>query len=205
MSQSNSAFGTQDPKGTARERRRRQEPTANTDETAPEPACWRHNVSDTEWHEPPFTAAYREIHDPCSDCFPNGPPGVEDLETVVRSRSHPTAYHRPRDATPDTRHDPPETKGEESEIEVHEAISSVTDLKQGDGVLWQGQSTPMLVVEIAAKPDGSVRIRGPGGGNYQIEGRPEHRRPFYIRPGYACQRELTRVVPAGDQSRVETT
>lgn len=209
MSQSKPSYGTERPKGIAHERRHRQ--PANTDDTAEattEPACWRHAASDWKWHEVQFTAAYAAIHDPCSECFPAGAPETSTLETVVRSCSYPVKYHRPRDTgeTDPTRASH-EADGCESEtgtlfsrtaVDVSESISSITELRQGDGVLWQGQSTPLVVVEPATVPDGTVSLIGPNGGEYHIEERPECARAYYISPGYACQRELCRVVPASD-------
>ena len=209
MSQSKPSYGTERPKGIARERRHRQ--PATTDDTAEadtEPACWRHSASDWEWHEVQFTAAYAEIHDPCSECFPDGAPEVSTLETVVRSCSYPVKYHRPRDADETTPSGSSrETNGRESEtgpqfgyeaIDARESINSITELQEGDGVLWQDQSTPLVVVEPATTQDGTISLVGPNGGEYHIEGRPECARAYYISPGYACQRELRRVVPASD-------
>ncbi len=209
MSQSNSSYRTERPKGIAREHRHRQSAnTGKTAETTTEPACWRHSASDWEWHEVQFTAAYATIHDPCSECFPNGSPAVSTLETVVRSCSYPVKYHRPRDTaetSPAGLSRKSNNRGSDTgpqfcreAIDTCEPIDSVTDLQKGDGVLWQGQSTPMLVVEPASTPDGRVALVGPNGGEYRIEGRPECARAYYISPGYACQRELRRVVPASD-------
>lgn len=209
MSQSKSAYGVQEPKDVARERRHRQ---ANSNhKSVPEPACWRHSASDWEWYEAQFTAAYRKIHDPCSDCFASGPPDVSEFEAVIRSRSYPVKYHRPRDTGDETessespleatnRESQTATRFAEAAIDARKPISSITELKEGDGVLWQDQSTPMLVVGVAAKPDGRVRLRGPNGGKYQIEGRPECQRSYYIRPGYSCQKSISRVASPRAQS-----
>ena len=207
MSQSNSSYRTERPKGIAREHRHRQ--PATTDDTAEattEPACWRHSASDWEWHEVQFTAAYAAIHDPCSECFPDGSPEVSTLETVVRSCSYPVKYHRPRDTDETNPSGPsPETNGRESgtgpqfgDEATSKSLNSITELQEGDGVLWQGQSTPLVVVEPATTPDGTISLVGPNGGEYHIEGRPECARAYYISPGYACQRELRRVVPASN-------
>ena len=207
MSQSNPSYRTERPKGIAHECRHQQPAnTGKTAEVAIEPACWRHSASDWEWHKVQFTAAYATIHDPCSECFPKGSPEVRTLETVVRSCSYPVKYHRPRDAdeTNPTGASHKVESGEsetaaqfgESAIDTSESISCITELQEGDGVLWQGQSTPLVVVEPATTPDGTVSLIGPDGGEYRIEGRPECTRAYYISPGYACQRELRRVVPA---------
>jgi hypothetical protein len=214
MSQSKPSYGTERPKGIAHERRHRQ--PVNTDDTAEaatEPACWRHATSDWKWHEVQFTAAYAAIHDPCSECFPAGAPETSTLETVVRSCSYPVKYHRPRDAEGTNLSGPSdETNDRESgtspqfgdeAIDTRASISSITELKKGDGVLWQGQSTPLVVTEPATAPDGTVALVGPNGGEYRIEGRPECARTYYISPGYACQRELRRVVPASDHPQPE--
>src|SRR5699024_72912 len=142
MSQSKPSYGPARPKGIARERRHQQ--PANTDgaaEAATEPACWRHSASDWEWHEVQFTAAYAEIHDPCTECFPDGPPELRTLETVVRSCSYPVKYHRPREAAETTPSEPScEANGRKSEIEpqfgheaidTSESINSITELQKG--------------------------------------------------------------------------
>ncbi|WP_154020039.1 hypothetical protein [Halococcus sediminicola] len=214
MSQSNFSYGTKQPKGIAHEHRHQQ--PATTDDTAEadiEPACWRHSASDWKWHEVQFTAAYAAIHDPCSECFPAGAPEIGTLETVVRSCSYPVKYHRVRDGDEtDPVRESREADDCESEagaqfgsaaINASESISSITELRKGDGVLWQGQSTPLVVAEPATTPDGTVSLIGPNGGEYRIEGRPECARAYYISPGYACQRELRRVVPASDHPQLE--
>lgn len=206
MSQSNLSYKTERPKGIAREHRHQQPNTDETAKAATEPACWRHSASDWKWHEVQFTAAYAAIHDPCSECFPDGPPEVCTLETVVRSCSYPVKYHRPRDTDRTTSPEPlHEVNGRESgtrpqfgEEATSKSLSGITELQEGDGVLWDGQSTPLVVTEPATTPDGKVALVGPNGGEYQIEGRPECTRAYYISPGYACQRNLRRVVPARD-------
>ena len=120
-------------------------------------------------------------------------------------------YHRPRDTDKTTPSEPSrEANGRESETGPQfgdeatiKSLNSITELREGDGVLWQGQSTPLVVVEPATTPDGTVALIGPNGGEYYIEGRPECARAYYISPGYACQRELRRVVPARDHSQSE--
>lgn len=213
MSQSKPAYGAERPKGIAYEHRHQPEKTDDTPEAVTEPACWRHSASDWEWHEVPYTAAYAAIHEPCSDCFSDKPPAVSTLETVVRSCSYPVKYHRPRDADEtDSSDTSRETNGGKSEnnpqpgneaTDASVSVNSITELQKGDGVLWQNQSTPLVVAEPATTPDGTVALVGPNGGEYRIEGRPTATRSHAIYPAVGVVEGLCRVVPANDHPRPE--
>jgi hypothetical protein len=215
MSQSKSSYGAKSPKGTENEYCQHQNTSvakANARaESVPEPACWRRRVDDWNWHETEFNAAFAGMYGSCPDCFDGGPPDVDEIERVVRSCSYPTTYHRVNSET-DTREQQRErmNNGEETEttavvprFDIREEICDITDLHEGDGVVWEGKSTPLLVLESTTEADGVVMSRGPNGGEYRIEGRPNLSRPYYIRPGYAYQAEIIRVGPMDDQSRPE--
>lgn len=205
MSQSKSAYGVQNPKGTANEHCQSQSQNTNaTDrETVenPEPACWRRRVDGWEWHETEYTAAFLGIYDPCPECF-DGPPDADELDTVVRSCSYPTSYHRVADpAETNTREAHATTETETTETLAdwfddgdQRSIDDITEFKRGDGVVWQGQSTPLLVVGPAGASGGTVSLRGPNGGEYSIKGRPNHSRSHAVYPGIGVVADMRRVV-----------
>ena len=209
MSQSNSNSGSSTPKDSARTHRHRPDTLDGTTDgesaSEPEPACRSrsvgHSVEGREWCEKSFTDRIPDFYQPCGwpECFPDGSPDATDVETFVRSCHHPTTYHRPRDAD-DAIHEPAQNSDEAAEstgrrTTVCERINSVIDLRDGDGVIWTGQSTPMHVVNPAAESDGIVSLVGPDGGEYYIEGRPDCARPYYVR-GFGCRHDISRVVPA---------
>ena len=210
MSQSKPSYGAEAPKGTARKHRQRANTSQNqSDEAEPEPACPSrsvgHSVEKREWRE----IAYRErmigSYRPCKwpECFGGCPPDANEIESVVLSCRHSTAYHRPRDD--DT--EPAESRSGNTRIETvpvsqdatRESIDTIADLRDGDGVTWEGQATPMLVIGPTEDPAGVVNLVGPGGGEYHIEGRPGYPRPYYVR-GAGCRHEIRRV-PAATQPK----
>jgi hypothetical protein len=176
----------------------------NRPDLDPEPACRSRatgrSVDTREWREVPNAARRLDTLSACEYCF-DGPPDTAEITTAVISCSHPTVYHRPR-----ADQSAPSTVGGESagaspslddrpaaSTDARETIHDVTELREGDGVLWQGQSTPLIVVGAAASPAGTVDLRGPNGGDYWLEGRPDCARAYYVSPGYACQSDLVRV------------
>ena len=208
MSQSKSAYGVRTPKDSARTRSERQNtnPDGESTETQVEPACPSravgHSVDKRDWREVAYDerrlVSYRACEWPA--CYPDGPPDASETETVVRSSHRPTVYHRPQTTATDAQ--PSESVHDERACVVEE-VGVITDLREGDRVLWDGQSTPMRVVESTTDPSGVASLIGPDDGEYRIEARPEYAQPYYIRPGYAYQSELRRIVPADDQPRPE--
>ncbi|WP_273837520.1 hypothetical protein [Halococcus sp. PRR34] len=121
----------------------------------------------------------------------------------MRSCRHPTTYHRPRDdGEPEHETDAPEadtdTRISQEAIEPIGPISSLPDLQEGQRVVLESRVQPLRVTEIASEPDGTVGLRGPGGGEYQVEGRPEYPQPYYLpKAGYLSEIIRVRVeIPA---------
>jgi hypothetical protein len=219
MSQSKPSYEPDRPKSTARVQRHRHradvaqgaaERESNTEShPIPEPACRSRatgrSIDAREWREVRFDTRRLGTITACEYCFPAGPPDATELETVVRSCSHPTVYHRPHSHDRSVSFgsgDETTTGAGESAVDSFAAITfdddaetirDVTELRKGDGVLWQGQATPLVVVGAAASPTGTANLRGPSGGDYRVEGRPDCAQAYYIRPGYACQSDLIRV------------
>ncbi|GAA0460248.1 hypothetical protein GCM10008985_15870 [Halococcus dombrowskii] len=206
MSQSKTTYGAELPKGTARSRRAEhdnQTETADDSDTV-EPACRTRKVGRgvdrREWREMPYDGRTRTFYDPCEwpECYPDGPPD-DETETVIRSCRKPTSYHRPReDGEPcEYEADAPETNTDSTHIsrdaiEPIGAISLLTDLQEGHRVIWESRTYPLRVTATASKLDGTIGLCGPSGGEYQIEGRPEYRQPYYL-SGYGYLSEIIRV------------
>ena len=210
MSQSKSAYRVQRPKGNGQRQcqQQGQSSTGTGSDQHPEPACWRRRVDDWEWHETEYTAAFGAMYDPCPECFADGPPDAGELEMVVRSCSYPTSYHRvgdpahaDSDAETGTATGP--SRFENATIETQRVITDITDFEEGDGVLWEGQSTPLTVVDSATESSGTVRLRGPNGGEYQVTNRPSQSHPLAIYPGIGLASDVCRIVPADDHPRPE--
>lgn len=219
MSQSGQPYEAESPKRTARTHRRRPDTSDKTTDTEsdpdpkPEPACRYGHADDWDWHAIPFTVAFAGFYDPCSrpECFSSGPPDANEIETVVRSCSYPTKYHRARksaDEPRDTaRENSDRTTGPvtgasrfaDTDTSARKPLNNITELEEGNGVSWNGQSTPLLVVEAAAEPSGTVRLRGSNGGEYSVEWRPEQARSHAVYPGIGIVTDLCRIVPANGQ------
>jgi hypothetical protein len=212
MSQSKPSYGVSTPKGTENEYCQHQNTSVAKEnaraESEPEPACWRRRVDDWEWHETEFNAAFAGMYGSCPDCFDGGPPDVDELETVVRSCSYPSSYHRVfdpvhADSDAETGTATGSSRFENATIEAQRVITDITKFEEGDGVLWKGQSTPLTVVDSATEASGTVRLRGPNGGEYQVTNRPNHSQPIAIYPGFGLASDVCRIVPADDQPRPE--
>ncbi|WP_435078449.1 hypothetical protein [Halococcus sp. AFM35] len=208
MSQSNSSYGVKSPKGTARSQdEQHTNQSESTDDESVEPACRTRDVGRgvdrREWREMPYNARMRTFYEPCDwpACYPDGAPDESEIEMVVRSCRAPTVYHRPRDDEPNDETGGPETTANgthpsQDAIERLGPISSLADLREGQRVLLQNWQHPLCVTDTASEPDGTVGLRGPEGGEYQVEGRPEFPQPYYLsKVGYVS--EIVRV-------RVET-
>lgn len=212
MSQSNSHSGPQQPKGTARTHRQRSNTSKKSKESesddVPKPACRSRStgacIGHREWREVPYSDRVLSSYTACAwpECFPNGPPDAAEIETVVRSCSHPTSYHRVSHANEDSQELECESGTDESQIPVAsrldgddtcESLGALSELQVGNGVIWNGQSTPMYVVETASEPSEAVRLRGPEGGNYTIEWRPDQVRSYAIYPGVGVAKDVRRV------------
>lgn len=210
MSLSNSNSGPQSLEDTENKHRQHQQTSAKKNsqsERDPEPACWRRRVDDWSWHVTEFNAAFSGMYGPCPDCFADGSPDVNEIERVVRSCSYPTTYHRIGDPA---RADSEEETGTATvatqfvtDADAGESIESVTELEEGDGVLWDGLSTPAVVIEATTEPKGMGRLRGLGGGEYTVEGRPSQTRPIAIYPAIGLVADVCRVRLPDDYPRPE--
>jgi hypothetical protein len=216
MSQSKPSYEVRTPKDSARTRRERQNTNPDTEsvETRVEPACRSravgHSVEKRNWREVAYDERRLVSYRPCAwpECFPDGAPDITEIETVIRSTHQPTVYHRPRN----TESDQSTADGENSDgaadasaighAVTTEAITTIAELREGDRVVWEGQSTPMRV-DGSADEAGVVALSGPDGGEYHIEERPEVAQPYYVSPCYGYQSAIGRLVPADDQSRPE--
>lgn len=206
MSQSKLAYEVRDLEGNEQRQRQRQ----NTSEIKykpesaqePEPACRSRSIGRAadrrEWREISYDERLLAFYSPCSwdECFPNGNPDASEIETVIGSRHHPTTFHRPRDSdrprcTDGETATDTDTRAHATSREVHD----ITELEDGDGIVWQGQSTPLTVVSSTDEPSGTIALRGPKNGEYRVKGRPNQPRAIAIYPGIGVIANA-RVVPA---------
>ncbi len=213
MSQSGYGYDAQDPKDSARTQSPRPDTSGDTtnEDSNPEPACPSRvngrSADQREWCVKSFTDGIREFYQPCgwSECFPTGPPDVDDIEKIVRSSRKPTVYHRPRETTDgshctDLEHNHNASNQPQEEIQtVREPIATITELDNGDSVIWNGVATPATVVGTTTDPNGTVLLAGTNS-EYSLEGRPECARAFYIQH-FGCRNKIARVVSA--DNRVE--
>ena len=206
MSQSRTSYGAKTRKGTARSRHAQHDNQSENggDSDTVEPACRAREIGRgaerRKWRKTPYNSRIRAFYDACEWCYPDGAPDESEIEKVVRSCREPTSYHRPRDdGEPEHETGTPETgtdgaRVSQDAIEPTGAISSLTDLQEGQRVILESRAQPLRVTETASKPDGTVGLRGPGGGEYQVEGRPEYPQPYYLRKaGYLSEIICVRV------------
>lgn len=200
MSQSKSVYGVESPKDSARAHRHSPDTSGAVTDDEPEPACRSRangrSIERREWCVKPFTDGIREFYEPCRWCFSDGPPDVGDIEKIVRSSRHPTVYHRPQ--TPDCDSATEQHDHSDSEADcvatVRESIGEITELGNGDGIVWEGRTTPPKVVGTTTDPSGTVLLEGPIS-QYVLEGRPNCPRQFYIQH-FGYRDEIYRIVPA---------
>lgn len=182
MSQSKTPYGVELRKGTARSCREQQSnKISDSPRETVEPACRTREVGRgverREWREMVYNSRMRLFYEPCEWCFPDGEPDDSKLDTVVRSCRKPTSYHRPREGDESACEHETST---EPDTHRPEPVEAITDLQAGERVIWEDREQPLRVTETTSKPDGTVVLRGPSGGHYHIEGRPDHRQPYYI-------------------------
>lgn len=156
-----------------------------------EPACSIANADYLEWRKTPYTAALADIYPPCEnpDCFPDGVPEPDAFEHVIRSRHCPTVFHRPRDGCAQ----PPPSADQEPASEP-EPIESITDLRPGDGVVWGASQLPLVVMSATSDPAGTVALRGPNGGEYELDELPGS--SYAVSRGYGCVSGVRRIPAA---------
>ena len=190
MSQSKTSYGAELRKGTARSRRvehdSQLEKSADSDTV--EPACRAREIGRgaerRKWRETPYDSRIRAFYEPCEWCFSNGAPDDSEIETVVRSSREPTSYHRLRSSAEsicqatggDDRSD---TDTDDIQI-AEDPIKSLAELQDGQLVIWENRERPLRVIRTANRPDETITLQGPDGGEYQVEGRPERPRPYYL-------------------------
>ena len=203
MSQSNSAYRPQNPKATARSRHAQHtSQTKGAGSQPTEPACRTRavgrGVERREWRELAYNSRTCAFFDPCkwSECFPDGAPDEDAISTVVRSCREPTTFHRPRNGDePTCDHNGVSEPDRNDPAQISRVVvESVTDLQVGQQVIWEDRERPLTVIKATTEPDGTVDLRGPAGGEYVIEGRPEHRQPYYVL-GDGYRSEIARVRP----------
>lgn len=153
---------------------------------SPLPACSMANADYLEWRDTPYTAALADIYPPCENpaCFPDGVPEPDAFESVVRSRHYPTVFHRPAisDPAPSTDRVP---------ASEPESIETITDLSPGDGVVWGASQLPLVVVSATSDPAGTVELRGPDGGEYELDERSGS--TYAVDRGYGCISGVRRI------------
>jgi hypothetical protein len=147
-------------------------------ESTPHPACSMGNADYLEWRETPYTASFANFHPSCNnpDCFPVGSPAPDALDVVIRSCHYPTKYHRPAsdcDRSAARECDRGADGRDRFADSDREPLTALTDLKAGDGVVWGVSQLPLTVVSPARTPSGEVELRGPDGGEYVLEDRPD--------------------------------
>ncbi|HET7324370.1 MAG TPA: hypothetical protein VFJ06_08570 [Halococcus sp.] len=122
------------------------------------------------------------------------------------SRNYPSFLHRlcnePTDQSEPTEKHP---TGRYHDViqEVGEAIDTLDDFEEGDGVVWRPPQKPLEVVEVGADECDRVHLLGPRGGEYQLQRAEKVAGAYAVVPGYGCIRELYRVVPEDDWPQLE--
>jgi hypothetical protein len=184
MSQSKSSYGARAPKGSENKhcqpkKNAAERKSGDGSQTAaePEPACQCRYVDEWEWVEIPYTAALAASYNACKwdECFIDGPPDVDSVETVIRSRRYPTVFHsvghptRDRENVESVWNHPFESADLDESKTESESVESITELCVGDGVAWDCLETPLVVIE--RNEANGVVLKGPFGGEYQLRAR----------------------------------
>jgi hypothetical protein len=169
-------------------------------EAAPQPACPTTGRGVQEWRETEYTERLAMFYDPCtfSECFPRGADGTA-LDRVVLSRHHGEAFHRlARDHTADESSavvadggSSPDPFADCEQVPV----GTITELERGDSVVWDDVPQPLTVHIPSIAPVGTVQLKGPNGGDYFLEVRPNEMGTV-VYPGYGHVSDIRRVVPS---------
>jgi hypothetical protein len=213
MSQSKSSYGARAPKGSENEHchpkknaAARESGDGSQTAAEPEPACQCRYVDEWEWVEIPYTAALAASYNACKwdECFADGPPDVDSVETVIRSRRYPTVFHsvdhqptRDRENVESVWNHPFESADLDESKTESESVESITELCVGDGVAWDCLETPLVVIE--RNEANGVVLKGPAGGEYQLRARYDG--ALVVMPGRGCVEGLVRI--ADDHHRPE--
>jgi hypothetical protein len=197
MSQSKHSYGVEDPKDSARTHRRRPDRSAETGDSgpAPQPACRSRHVEKWDWRAIPYTdrvlASYRLCEWP--ECFGDDPPDAT-TETVIRSQRAPTVIHRPHEPDTHSHEATDESHGHdehtdarafeiEGSLEDYQSVTTVAELRLGDGVIWESLDTPKVVIERNDESP-AVTLEGPAGGEFVLRERYDCTLVAY--PGHGC-------------------
>jgi hypothetical protein len=181
--------------------RRAHPPEAVSDtEAAPQPACPVTGRGTQEWRETEYTERLAAFYDPCgfSECFPRGVDGAGP-DRIVLSCSHGGSFHRLARASPaDTASavaadggSAPDPFADGEQVPV----GTITDLNCGDRVVWDDVPQPLTVHVPSPAPVGTVQLKGPNGGDYFLEVRPNEMGTV-VYPGYGHVSDIRRVVPS---------
>ena len=190
MSQSKTTYGAEIRKDTARSRRAEHDNQTEGvgDSDTVEPACRARDIGrraeHRKWRETPYDSRIRAFYEPCEWCFSNGAPDDSEIEKVVRSSREPTSYHRLRSSAgsiyqSNASDDRSDTDTDDIQI-AEDPIKSLAELQDGQLVIWENRERPLRVIRTANRPDETITLQGPDGGEYQVEGRPERPRPYYL-------------------------
>lgn len=170
-------------------------------ESAPQPACPAGGPGRQEWRLTDYTERLSAFSPPCTcrECFPDGTVDMAVVEHVVLSRSHPSACHRP--ASQHTECESTEVAADGGSTPDPFAdcervpVSTITDLQRADGVVWNGVTEPLTVHVPSTDPAGAVQLKGPNGGDYFLEVRPNGMGTV-VYPGYGHVSNVRQVVPS---------
>ena len=197
MAQSGPSYGVEQPKSNAHvQNHRPTETTAN-----PQPACCAAGRDETEWRAPPYVETLGEFYEPCqrSECFGGGKPNPTTIKRVIISRHFPSVFHRVQEHEEAN----PTLTGQDKTtdnrlfsalvFEEGEPVATLTDLSEGDGVVWNTPQIPLTVVGPAA-----IDLRGPAGGEYTLIEAEGSDAAYAIYDGYGCVSGVSRV-PARDR------
>lgn len=174
--------------------------TVTETEAAPQPACPAGGPGRQEWRETAYTERLAVFYDPCtcSECFPRGVDAAA-LDRVVLSCRHGGSFHRlagtdaadERSAVAADGGSAPDPFADCERV----SISAITDLQRGNGVVWDGITEPLTVHVPSADPVGVVQLKGPNGGDYFLEVRPNGLGTV-VYPGYGHVSDIRHVIPA---------
>jgi hypothetical protein len=196
-------------------------PSASVADTeTPRPACSASGPGTQHWRETTYDDSLLEFYRPCEspECFPAGLDS-ETISTVIRT-SHSRVIHRPRavaltDAETDTllhAHGEAEVieqftdacssavpdGGSGFEESEPVPIDALTEFCSGDGVMWDGLGSPLVVCSVTTEPDCRLHLEGPSGGEYVLEARSGKR--YIVYDGYGFVENLRRLPPASSLS-----
>lgn len=166
--------------------------------TSPQPACPAGGRGTQEWRKTEYTERLAAFYDLCtySECFPRGV-GSTPPDRVVLSCSHAGSLHRvagdpAADETSAVAADGGSAPDPFADCECV-PVTVLTDLQRGDGIVWDAVTEPWIVHSQSADSVGVVQLKGPNGGDYFLEVRPDGMGTV-VYPGHGHVSELRRIV-----------